>query len=411
MSDQTVAIAQIRLARRPRRILAVPVAMWTVAAAVGGVAAFVLNGALLAAAIGVALLLVALGAWFALVTLSTAVRIEVGAIRVHWIGGERVYGLERGSVTRLSLRGGSAARLRTHLRSWLSPIAVGTLRGEERIEMVRQAPSASGILVPTDRGRLLIVPALEQELLNALAASARVQARLEQVVERTRALAARVPAGDEAARSAAVDRAAAEIEPRFLTGIERQILEERLAADRAAAIHSAEAERAAAEAAVAERERAEADLAAAAAQPVVEPSRPRRRWPGRRAAERATVAVTVPDTTPVAAPEARPTAPPISHRRRRRTTMTAPPGTGTLIVLSLAPTIVAAATWVLVVIVGGDHGPQAAGLSAGLLTMGPLGSSGVLVARAWWPRLAPLVALTAILALLLLGWSLVPTPN
>jgi hypothetical protein len=411
MSEQTVAIAQIRLARRPRRILAVPVAMWIAAAAVGVIAAFTLNGALLAAAIGVALLLVVLGAWLALVTVSTAVRIEVGAVRVHWIGGERVYGLERGSVTRLSLRGGSAARLRTHLRSWLSPIAVGTLRGEERIEMVRQAPSASGILIPTDRGRLLIVPALEQELLNALAASARVQARLEQVVERTRALAARVPAGDEAARSAAVDRAAAEIEPRFLTGIERQILEERLAADRAAAIHSAEAERAAAEAAVAERERAEADLAAAAAQPVEEPSRPRRRWPGRRAAERAVVAVTVPVTAPVAAPEARPTAPPISHRRRRRTTITAPPGTGTLIVLSLAPTIVAAATWVLVVIVGGDHGPQAAGLSAGLLTMGPLGSSGVLMARAWWPRLAPLVALTAILALLLLGWSLVPTPN
>ncbi len=403
MSEQTVAIAQIRLARRPKRILAVPAVLWIVGAVLAVVAALVLSGPLLALGIGIAILLAILGAWLALVTLSTAVRIEVGAVRVHWIGGERVYGLERGSVTRLSLRGGSAARLRTHLRSWLSPIGVATLRGEERIEMVRLAPSASGILVPTDRGRLLLVPALEQELLNALAASARVQARLEQVVERTRALAARVPAGDEAARSAAVDRAAAEIEPRFLTGIERQILEERLAADRVAAIHSAEAERAAAEAEVAERERVEAERAAAAARPAEEDSRPRRRWPGRRAFEPAAVAVSV--------PEPRPTATPVSHRRRRRSTMTAPPGTGMLIVLSLAPTVVAAVTWVLVVVVGGDHGPQAPGLSAGLLTMGPLGSSGVLMARAWWPRLAPLVALTAILALLLLGWSLVPTPN
>lgn len=403
MSEQTVAIAHIRLARRPKRIFAVPAVLWIVGAVLAVVAALVLTGPLLALGIGIAILLAILGACLALVTLSTAVRIEVGAVRVHWIGGERVYALERGSVTRLSLRGGSAARLRTHLRSWLSPIGVATLRGEERIEMVRLAPSASGILVPTDRGRLLLVPALEQELLNALAASARVQARLEQVVERTRALAARVPAGDEAARSAAVDRAAAEIEPRFLTGIERQILEERLAADRVAAIHSAEAERAAAEAEVAERERVEAERAAAAARPAEEESRPRRRWPGRRASEPAAVAVSV--------PEPRPPATPVSHRRRRRSTMTAPPGTGMLIVLSLAPTVVAAVTWVLVVVVGGDHGPQAPGLSAGLLTMGPLGSSGVLMARAWWPRLAPLVALTAILALLLLGWSLVPTSN
>jgi hypothetical protein len=43
--------------------------------------------------------------------------------------------------------------------------------------------------------------------------------------------------------------------------------------------------------------------------------------------------------------------------------------------------------------------------------MGPLGSAGVLVARAWWPRLAPLVAVTAAVTLFLLGWSLLPAPN
>ena len=37
------------------------------------------------------------------------------------------------------------------------------------------------ILVPTDRGRVGIAPASEQQLLNALAAAARIQQRLDEV--------------------------------------------------------------------------------------------------------------------------------------------------------------------------------------------------------------------------------------
>ena len=361
-----------------------------------------------------AVLVALLAAWLALVALSVRARIEVGAVRIHWLGGERTFGLERGSVTRLALSGPNAARVRMHLGSWTRAIGTATLRGEERISVVRLAGTRTGILVPTDQGRLLIAPVLEQELLNALAASARVQARLEQVVERTHALAARIPATDATARAAAAERAAAEIEPRFLTGIERQILEERLAADRAAAIGVAEAERAAADAAERERLRAEAELAAAVAEAPVAEERPRRRWPGRRGREEAAAVTPASVAAPAAAQpaEARPAIIAAgTHRRRQRTTVTAPPGTGTLILLSLAPTVAAAATWALVVVSGADQGPHARGLAAGLVTMGPLGSAGVLVARAWWPRLAPLVAVTAAVTLFLLGWSLLPAPN
>ncbi len=423
MADPTVAIAEVRLARESRRILVAPAVLWVVAAGGAIAAAVLLTDPLRLAAYAVAALVAALGAWLLLVALSVRLRIEVGSLRVDWLGGERIYGLQRGSVTRVALRGPNAASMRLHLASWTRPVSSATLRGDERISVIRLASSATAILVPTDQGRLLIAPALEQQLLNGLAASARVQARLEQVVERTHALAARIPATDAAARAAAAERAAAEIEPRFLSGIERQILEERLAADRVAAIGVAEAERAVATAAEAERVRVEAERAAAVTHAPPEPAaRARLRWPGRRsrdAVAQATAPPTAPPTALAAAaeaaaaaePRARAAVIPTSHRRRRRTTVTAPPGTGALIVLSLAPTLAAAATWALIAIVGADHGTRARGLAAGLLTMGPMGSGAVLMARAWWPRLAPLVAITAAIALFLLAWSLLPSPN
>ena len=61
------------------------------------------------------------------------------------------------------------------------------LRGDEMIDLVRLAPTASMILVPTDRGRLGIAPASEEHLLVALAAAARIQQRLDEVAERARA--------------------------------------------------------------------------------------------------------------------------------------------------------------------------------------------------------------------------------
>ncbi|HET7685637.1 MAG TPA: hypothetical protein VFM19_04475 [Candidatus Limnocylindria bacterium] len=400
--EQTVAIAAIRLARSMRRQLVLPALLWILGGVAIGAAAVQLDDPLRLLGVAGGAMLVLIGAWLAIVPLTVRLQVEVGAIRVRWIGGERVHALVRGSVTRVTLKGPNAAKMRPRLGPLSRGLGTATLRGEERIELVRLAPTASAILVPTDRGRLLVAPALEQELLNALAASARVQARLDQVAERTRALVARVPAGDPAAAAAAHDRAAAEIEPRALTGIERQLLEERLAAERAAALAAAEAERAAAEA-VAQRaaqEAAEREAARAAAAAEPEPARRGMRIPAwRRSPEPpAAVAADRPHTAPLPARGRR--------NRRNRGLVTAPPGTGALIVLTLLPTLSATAGWLLFTFTGADRHSDAERLITGLVLVGPLASLGVLMARRWWPRLAPLVAYTSVTTLALLAWSI-----
>lgn len=411
-SDETVAIAHIRLARDMRRLLLLPLVLWLLGIAAIGASLIWLDVPLRLVGVAGGALLVVVGAWLAIVPLTLRMQVEVGAIRVRSIAGERAYGLVRGSVTRVTLRGANAARMRPRLGPLSRGIGTGMLRDDERIELVRMAPTASAILVPTDRGRLLVAPALEQELLNALAAAARVQARLDQVAERTRALVARAPSGDPAAAAAAADRAAAEFEQRFVTGIERQLLEQRLASERAAALAAAEAERAAALAAAqhaAEEAAAleEARAVAAAAEPV------RRRGLRMPAWGRATEADEA--GAPVAAmPVERPRPVPApGHRRNRRarTTVTAPPGTGVLIVLTLLPLVAAFIGWVAFGFVGANRGPVAGQLVAALVLVGPLASLGVLMARHWWPRLASLVAFTAVTALLLVGWSLTGGPN
>lgn len=404
--EQTVAIAAIRLARSMRRQLVLPALLWLAGGAATAAAAVLLDDPLRIAGVAGGVLLVLIGAWLAIVPLTVRLQVEVGAIRVRWIGGERVHALVRGSVTRVALKGPSAAKMRPHLGPLSRGLGTATLRGEERIELVRLAPTPSAILVPTDRGRLLVAPALEQELLNALAASARVQARLDQVAERTRALVARMPAGDPAATAAAHDRAAAEIEPRALTGIERQLLEERLASERAAALAAAEAERAAAEA-VARRaaEAAAAAEAAVQAASEVEPARRGMRIPAWRRLP-APVAPAAPDR-----PHTAPLPTPGRRNRRNRGLVTAPPGTGALIVLTLVPTLAATAGWLVFTFIGADRESDADRLITGLVMVGPLASLGVLMARRWWPRLAPLVACTAVTTLALLALSLTGRVN
>jgi hypothetical protein len=416
--DRVVAIAQIRLARAMRRLLVLPVLLWLVGVAVIVAALLLLPQPLHVAGVVAGAVAVVAGAWLAIVPLTVRVQVEVGAIRIRWIGGERVHALVRGSVTRVTLKGDNAAKMRPRLGPLSRGLGTAILRGEERIELVRLAPTRSAILVPTDRGRLLIAPALEQELLNALAASARVQARLDQVVDRTRALVSRVPAGDPAAVGAAADRAAAEFEPRTLTGIERQLLEERLATERAAALAAAEAEKASAEAAARHaREEAAALEAARAAE--AQPGTPRRglRLPAWRrateaAAPEAAVAGAVAVAGPVAVDRPRPLPAPSRGRRNRRLreTVSAPPGTGALIVLTLIPTVTALLGFGLVTLVGADRSSQVERLVTGLILVGPVASLGVLMARRWWPRLAPLVAFTSVTALALIAWSLTGPP-
>lgn len=428
--EHTVAIAQIRLARDMRRLLVLPALLWLVAAAGVAAALLLVGGPLRYAVLFATAVVVAVGLWLAVMPLTVRMQVEVGGIRIRWLGGERIHALTRGSVTRVTLHGPSAAQLRPRLGPLERGLGSATLREDERIELVRLAPTRTAILAPTDRGRLLIAPALEQELLNALAAAARVQARLEQVAERTRVLVARAPSGDPVAAVAAADRAAAEIAPRTFTGIERQLLEEHLASERASALAAAEAERTAAEAAArhsAELTAARADADAAAS---VAAAAPRSRFrlpalPRRRSGGTIDVAVaTSADVTTLsgsAGPASRflpvvvsrpadvHRAATSARRRRRRTrgTATAPPGTGALIVLTLLPTVAAVIGWALITFVGADRGLTGGRFISGLLLVGPIASLGVLLARSWWPRLAPLVAVTAVVSLGLVTWSLV----
>ena len=89
-------------------------------------------------------------------------------------------------------------------------------------------------------------PLSEEHLLSALAAAARIQQRLDEVAERARAFMDLPAAGDAPTPAVPSRRSRRAGGRRMLTGIERQLLEERLAAERAAALHRAEAERSAA---------------------------------------------------------------------------------------------------------------------------------------------------------------------
>ena len=57
------------------------------------------------------------------------------------------------------------------------------LREHEQIEVVRLAPTPTAILVPTERGRLAIAPASDDELLDALSRAARARQRLADLSE------------------------------------------------------------------------------------------------------------------------------------------------------------------------------------------------------------------------------------
>ena len=110
-SDETVAIAHIRLARDMRRLLLLPLVLWLLGIAAIGASLIWLDIPLRLAGVAGGALLVVVGAWLAIVPLTLRMQVEVGAIRVRSIAGERAYGLVRGSVTRVTLRGPNAARM------------------------------------------------------------------------------------------------------------------------------------------------------------------------------------------------------------------------------------------------------------------------------------------------------------
>jgi hypothetical protein len=289
--------------------------------------------------------LVVVGALIGAVLL-LSVRFEVAesSVSVTWFGGRRFYALVPGPVTRVQLRGKRASRLRPRSGALGWGIGGARLRGEEEIELVRLAPTATAILVPTDRGRLAVAPAVEQELLEALAQAAQARQRAE-VADRE-AVEPEVEPGTEP-----------EAEPNALTGIERALLEERLARERDDA----------------RRVMAAAETAAAAAAPEADED------------------VSVPPVP-----------------RRRPALGLARPGAGAVFVL--LPTAAAGVTWWIGLILGvvPDTGTDLARLtSLGLVLAGPATSVAAIMALAWWPRLVGVVVTAGLVATIFIGRSFI----
>ncbi len=370
MPDETVSIARVPLARSARRLLAAPL----IAILLGAVAAAValVLGGWAGAGLGLAgIATVVLAAWLAVILVTLRLDVEVAAIRLHWLGGARRFTLVRGPVTRVALQGPSAVSLRVRFGAFGWTFGRARLRGEERIEIIRLAPSETLILVPTEGIRLAIVPRSEVELIAALSAAARVQQRLEATrAHRPVAVAPAAVAPAAVARVAPLTlppEPAAPLPPRVLTGIERVELEERLAAQRAVALAAAEAERRAEQAA---RAAAPSRLSASEAL-----SRPARNWPR------------------------------LAWARPAWTRL--PRASVASIGLLLVPLACAAAAWLIAVAGGQAHGDAARNLVLAIVLTGPAGTLGAIGARVWWPRLVPLVVAAAVLALVVVGRALI----
>jgi hypothetical protein len=396
MTGSTVSIAPIPLARSTRRLLTPSLVLFLAGgvAVAGGVVLGDARGiGLVAAGLVVAALSIALGT----ILLSVRLDVEIATLRLRWLGGERRYTLVRGPVTRVALRGSDAARLRPRFGALGWALGRARLRGNEYVDLVRLSPSPSMILVPTDRGRVGVAPASEQQLLAALVAAARIQQRLDEVADRARAFVS--TAREERAQGhglptalplpVASDEAPAAVQ-RLLTGIERTLLEERLAADRAAALVAAEAERQAA---------ADAARMAAFVMPAVPagsgttaaaPARVRRRGQWQRPAWMAARTM----AGERAATERRPFPIPTDRLVAYGVVVT--------------PAVAAAAVWLTAVLTGRLDMPleQLRPVALALLAAGPVGALAGLAAQTWFPRLVGLVAVTALAGLGLVGRAL-----
>jgi len=386
VAHETLPIARIVLARDVRRILTLPLLL-ALTGLSAGLAGLVLGGMAEVVAVVGGAIAIAGAVLLAIVPLSLRMDVEVGGLRMRWLGGTRRYQLARGPVTRVALTGPSAGSIRSRfpVLGWSFGRAV--LRGEEPIVLVRLARTPNVIVVPTDRGRLAIAAASEGDLIDALGAAARVQQRLDEVGGR---VLAAFPEGlaalEEPAPAPPIEeeRKPKEDAERFLTGIERAQLEARLTAARQAALLAAEAER---------RDALAAEEAAAAG-----------------TSEQV-------GTVPQAA-DGEPLAGYSRARERRAATWTRPAwatdarvrtlGTISWALVPLAASLVA---WALAEAnqsaIAGDA--TWSRLVALALTLGgPAAALGVVAARAWWPRLTGLITVSALASLVLTARAAMP---
>lgn len=358
MSSAHPTIARIRLSRSLPRLLALPALGLLAGLAAIGAGLLLVPGTLglVVAGAGGALAVLAI-VGFAL-PLSVRLEIEESAVRVSWLGGERIYLLSPGPVTRVRLRGENASSLRGGRRLLGGQFGSARLRGEEQIDVVRLAPTATAILIPTDRGRLAIAAASEELLLDALSHAARARQRLEELEREVPPV--EVPPVEEPPAPVEI-----EVDPALMTGIERALHERQVAEEREAAEAAALAQLAAAEAAAtAEAEAAEAATEAQA--PTA--AKPRRR---------------------LGLPLARPR-----------------PSTA----LVLLPLVGAGAAWSIGLMLDRmpDPGSEVGRLTAlALVLAGPAATVGAIMARVWWPRLVGVVVAGGLAAAVFVGRSLI----
>ncbi|MGH2429597.1 MAG: hypothetical protein ACRDGV_12110, partial [Candidatus Limnocylindria bacterium] len=177
MPDRPPPIARVRLARSIPRLVAAPIVIALAGLAALGAAYLVggVPGIGLAVAGGLVVVLALAGL---VVLLTVRLDVEEAAIRVRWMGGERVYVLVQGPVTRVALRGPNASSLRPSFGGLGWAFGRARLRDEERIDVVLLSRARTAILVPTQRGRLAIAAASESDLLGALSRAARARQRL-----------------------------------------------------------------------------------------------------------------------------------------------------------------------------------------------------------------------------------------
>src|SRR5437867_249354 len=149
MAGDTLPIARVSLARDPRRLLALPLLL-AVAGASAVAAGFLLGDvAGVAAAVGGGVCVV-LAVALAALPFTVQADVEVGGLRIRWLGGSRHYHLVRGPVTRVSLTGPSAGAIKSRLPVLGWSMGKARLRQDEHILLVRLARTPSVILVPTD---------------------------------------------------------------------------------------------------------------------------------------------------------------------------------------------------------------------------------------------------------------------
>lgn len=372
MSELTTQITSVRLARDRTRLFVAPV-VFVLIAAVAVAAGFLMRGPGGISLIAVGGLAALAAAYLVALVSSYRLLVEPGALRLVWLGGERRYRLVRGPVTRVAVRGENAAALALRFGALGWAVGPAMIRDDEPIELIRLSRRPPLIVAPTDRGRLAIAAAVESDLLAAMTHAVRLQERLDEVASR-RAAPAPPPAPEVAPRPAAP------VAPRVLTGIERTLIEQRLATERATAQASAEADQASVAAAV---------VPETAPEPEQAPVAP-------EASER--------EVLPLAA------RPRVARRRERaqweRPAWLAVPGPATVVAaLPIAlPLVGAAIAWTAVTVTGRPALPiaEARILLAALALIGPLGAAGGLIARTWYPRLGGLVMISSVAALAML---------